>query len=300
MVDGVINGLAKLAADLLEIATLVESGVVDDEDAGSLPVRIDDARELSAEVLYGNLRQRVSEHLNGGNRCPDTLRHLASDVEAMARVEFCEVVYWVADILRRYDPKALPTVASILGSHGELEAIAADFHDSERVEVLETVSDLEDHLEGALNCLNSYASTILTPDVASGVSVELNLIHAAVKGAVKRGDRDDPAWPSEHYKGLLRRLGENHLTRLKQLIYLMVGEDDPEHGSKNSTDDRTRVFQEWRQGENLGPAKIRDRWNSLSDEDRKRLAPGCWQRINAKDAGRELVKKALSRWKNGN
>jgi len=49
--------------------------------------------------------------------------------------------------------------------------------------------------------------------------------------------------------------------------------------------------------EGLTPAIIRDRWNSMSDKERKTISPMSWNKIgtNGKDKGRDLVKKSLAR-----
>jgi len=48
----------------------------------------------------------------------------------------------------------------------------------------------------------------------------------------------------------------------------------------------------------LGPAKIRDYWDRMSDEERKRIAPRAWEKVGGNDpktrkSGRETVKRGL-------
>jgi len=58
---------------------------------------------------------------------------------------------------------------------------------------------------------------------------------------------------------------------------------------------RDTLWLKWKTEERLTPAKIRDRWDRMSDEQRKRACPTCWKRVGESDPnlGREVVKMAL-------
>jgi hypothetical protein len=51
--------------------------------------------------------------------------------------------------------------------------------------------------------------------------------------------------------------------------------------------------------EGMGPAKIRDRWDGMSDEERKRISPKCWNRIGeaSKRQGAQTAKQGVKRAK---
>jgi hypothetical protein len=61
---------------------------------------------------------------------------------------------------------------------------------------------------------------------------------------------------------------------------------------------RDQQFLAWR-AEGIGIAEIRDKWNSLSDEERKTICPTAANRIGRKDAGRETVKKGIEKARAG-
>lgn len=63
---------------------------------------------------------------------------------------------------------------------------------------------------------------------------------------------------------------------------------------------RDRLWLRWHEEENLGPAKIRDKWDSLPDERRRAYCPDWPARVGGettaeKKRGYETVKKALRR-----
>jgi len=58
--------------------------------------------------------------------------------------------------------------------------------------------------------------------------------------------------------------------------------------------ERNRLWRKWRHEEKLTPAKIRDRWNSMTDLERREVCPTACNRIGQGKAGREVVKKALT------
>lgn len=57
---------------------------------------------------------------------------------------------------------------------------------------------------------------------------------------------------------------------------------------------RDHRFLAW-ESEGYGPAAIRDKWNALSQADRKRICPSHWEEIGGGDAGREVVKSGLKK-----
>lgn len=57
--------------------------------------------------------------------------------------------------------------------------------------------------------------------------------------------------------------------------------------------DRDEFWYKWRREEHLTEAAIRDRWNSMSDEERQKVSRRKWQRIDGKGKGSSLVKSAM-------
>ena len=66
---------------------------------------------------------------------------------------------------------------------------------------------------------------------------------------------------------------------------------------KRPSFDRDHFWRRWAIEEGYTPAKIRDRWNAMTDEERKTICATAWQKVGTrgKDRGREVVKKALQR-----
>jgi hypothetical protein len=61
---------------------------------------------------------------------------------------------------------------------------------------------------------------------------------------------------------------------------------------------RDHLWLQWSEQGSIGPAAIRDRWNSLSDDERKRLVgESSFQKIAPRDAGREVVKSGIAKAK---
>jgi hypothetical protein len=60
---------------------------------------------------------------------------------------------------------------------------------------------------------------------------------------------------------------------------------------------RDHFFLSLKEESGLTPARIRDLWDSMTDEDRRTICPECWGQIGdaCKNAGRDVVKKALKR-----
>lgn len=59
---------------------------------------------------------------------------------------------------------------------------------------------------------------------------------------------------------------------------------------------RDELFQKW-YDEGMGQAKIRDRWNAMTEDARKKIAPRAFQQVSPGNAGRDLVRKAIMRFR---
>ena len=61
--------------------------------------------------------------------------------------------------------------------------------------------------------------------------------------------------------------------------------------------ERDHLWLKWNEDESLTPAKIRDRWDDMTDEDRKATCPGACDRVSdgSKKAGREVVVKGIKK-----
>lgn len=57
---------------------------------------------------------------------------------------------------------------------------------------------------------------------------------------------------------------------------------------------RDHLFLKWRDGEGLGPAKIRDRWNSLPIQERRRICLDACSEVASGKRGADVVKKAIA------
>lgn len=60
---------------------------------------------------------------------------------------------------------------------------------------------------------------------------------------------------------------------------------------------RDHLFLAW-SAEGMTPARIRDRWNALPDDERKRVCSASWQRVGKGEPGRNVVKQAVLKAKN--
>ena len=60
---------------------------------------------------------------------------------------------------------------------------------------------------------------------------------------------------------------------------------------------RDHTWLSWSLKDGSTPAKIRDRWNQLSDTERQKICPTAYYKIGKGNSGREVVKKALERAK---
>jgi hypothetical protein len=56
-------------------------------------------------------------------------------------------------------------------------------------------------------------------------------------------------------------------------------------------------YQDARSDTYQNPTAIRDKWNQLSNAERRRIAPQAWQRIGLGVSGREMVTKSLRKVK---
>lgn len=59
---------------------------------------------------------------------------------------------------------------------------------------------------------------------------------------------------------------------------------------------RDHLFLTW-SAEGLTPAAIRDRWNALSDDERRRVCPAAWRRVRTGESGRNVLKQAIRKAK---
>ena len=61
--------------------------------------------------------------------------------------------------------------------------------------------------------------------------------------------------------------------------------------------ERDHLWLRWREEDGLTPAKIRDRWDSMTDEDREAVCPDACERVGdaSMKAGREVVVKGLKK-----
>lgn len=59
---------------------------------------------------------------------------------------------------------------------------------------------------------------------------------------------------------------------------------------------RDHLWLKWQDDEGMTPATIRDRWNGMSDEDRRTVCPTKWQKIESeggREGERDIIKQAL-------
>jgi hypothetical protein len=66
--------------------------------------------------------------------------------------------------------------------------------------------------------------------------------------------------------------------------------------------ERDHCWLDWHEQDHLGPAPIRDRWDQMTDEERKAICPRSYEKVGGRDAesqnaGRETVKKGLKKAK---
>jgi len=75
-------------------------------------------------------------------------------------------------------------------------------------------------------------------------------------------------------------------------------EDDFPSQGKRPAYDRDHLWLDWKREDGLSPAKIRDRWNAKSKQEREGAAPCLPNAIGKGEDGRDVVKKALQRARN--
>ena len=59
--------------------------------------------------------------------------------------------------------------------------------------------------------------------------------------------------------------------------------------------DRDHKWLRWHEDDGIGPTEIRDKWNALTEADRKAITAKKWQTINPGASGRVIVDTALKR-----
>jgi hypothetical protein len=60
---------------------------------------------------------------------------------------------------------------------------------------------------------------------------------------------------------------------------------------------RDHLWLSWKSKEGMTPATIRDRWNAMTDEERRAICPRKWQRLESaggSEGDRDLIEKALA------
>ena len=68
-------------------------------------------------------------------------------------------------------------------------------------------------------------------------------------------------------------------------------------GQRRPCYERDRLWLQWKAEREWGPAKVRDEWNRMTQEERKACCPACANAIGKGEDGRDVVKKALLRAK---
>lgn len=117
----------------------------------------------------------------------------------------------------------------------------------------------------------------------------------------------DPPW--DHIQAKLIKLG--HSTNWSDLaapaIVALLQTGFPNLGLRSEQSDelddeakrrpcfkRDQLWLTWKQEEGLTPAKIRDRWNGMSGEQRRAIAFSCCNDVGDGKNGRDVVKKGLA------
>ncbi len=70
-------------------------------------------------------------------------------------------------------------------------------------------------------------------------------------------------------------------------------------GKKRKAYHRDQIWLKWNKSDGLTLAKIRDKWNKLTDFQRRMHCPRWWNRIDGGKNGSDVVKKGLKKAKNG-
>ena len=82
--------------------------------------------------------------------------------------------------------------------------------------------------------------------------------------------------------------------RLEAMLPAESSRPDAASDDVRPADRRDHLFLKWRD-EGLTPADIRDRWNDMSQDERREIAPQNSRPLAAKEQGRQVVRAALRR-----
>ncbi len=134
--------------------------------------------------------------------------------------ELRQDLHFALHILRKYDPDGLPAVHELVNHNGEVWDEEAD--DEDRQTLRNDAASLEDTCVDVLTLLDSD-KRLASYDVVEAIRIELVMVQAAVKDV----GREAPNWSRENWRGLLRRLHENHFTELERLFRQMCTTERP-------------------------------------------------------------------------
>ena len=116
----------------------------------------------------------------------------------------------------------------------------------------------------------------------------------ATASLIKDGEPDElprNAWMMQRLKGELRRACDRRSRPMSRVRFAC----DRRHKRKERpTYLRDHAWLGWAESENLGPARIRDRWNNMTEEERSGICLRAPGRIGKGEAGRDVVKKGLA------
>ena len=194
------------------------------------------------------------------------------------------------------------------------------FHLRECDDRLELVQRAETDYQAELDQLHGEPAADSIEAIQADLAQELFVLRYLEQGA------SEPAKPSAIVKGFhwrLEALGVQgkpvqppgpwtldatiaHLDSLREWFDRTVGpspETSPPNAVKQQATQHRRPaygrdhkWLEWKEKEGMTPATIRDRWNKMSDDERRRICPQKWQPIeseNGREGTRDLVEKAL-------
>ena len=105
------------------------------------------------------------------------------------------------------------------------------------------------------------------------------------------GELPSHAWMMQRLKGELRRACDRRSHPASRPRFAC----DRRHKRKERpTYLRNHAWLGWAESEDLGPARIRDRWNNMTQEERSGICPRAPGRIGKGEPGRDVVKKGLA------
>jgi hypothetical protein len=110
----------------------------------------------------------------------------------------------------------------------------------------------------------------------------------------KEGEADElpsNAWMMQRLKGELRRACDRRSHPVSRPRFAC---DRRHKRRERPTYLRDHVWLGWAESEDLGPARIRDRWNNMAEEERMEICPRAPGRIGKGEPGRDVVKKGLA------